>query len=420
MNLKDSLPKEDTALMVSRKSFKKQLSSKSKLAAFPLSFLHREKVFRLPIRVRNLRTSGPCKIAQGLFGFYRDTTLNLEDTYLSISTQNANSESSTKKISLVGASLAVLASSKFTITTKKHTFYFKFDSEMECSQWLYSFQHVAGLYRRVEDFYQIGAECGQGATCVVYECFSILTGQRFALKKRIDPMDELGRHGLYNELRILQLMAKNPHSAIPHLEDHFYDKKGDIQLIMEFLPRGELSSKIKTEGFIKEEEALEIFKQVADGVRHLHENCIAHRDLKPSNIMLGSCSSSQNFDPRIIDYDLAKVNYAEHWYGSDLCGTPEFMAPEIHQRKIYTLAVDVWSLGCVLYVMLIGKCPFRGENSRVVRSKILNCEFDLEDFDKISPNAKDLILKMLEVCPEKRITAQQVMKHPWLTVSRNK
>lgn len=192
----------------------------------------------------------------------------------------------------------------------------------------------------------------------------------------IDPFDEVGLIGLHNELNILQLMLKNPHKSIPRLHDYFRTK-GGLQLILEFLPGGELSSMIEKQGMIDEECSRNIFKSVIEGVRHLHENCIAHRDLKPANIMLSEI-------PKIIDFDLALVNYSESWFGCHLCGTLEFLAPEILRGETYSQAVDIWSLGCVLYMMLIGVSPFKGTTKQETKSHILNFKFDHQTLDKVS------------------------------------
>ena len=160
--------------------------------------------------------------------------------------------------------------------------------------------------RRVSDFYVEDYKCGEGATCVVQKCRNKLTGAvgrstvslspthpcagaPCAIKSRIDPYDEIGRHGMYNELRILQILSKDPHPSIPALEDCFFDKSGDIRIAMEYMNRGELSEMIQQRRGLAEDNARDLFFQVADGVRHLHQNCIAHRDIKPSNIMLAQC-----------------------------------------------------------------------------------------------------------------------------------
>ena len=129
---------------------------------------------------------------------------------------------------------------------------------------------------------------------------------------------------------------------------------------------------------------------------------------------------------KLIDYDLAKENYAECWSAQNPCGTAEFMAPEIVENKLYTLVsmtvpfhgdkhllqeIDIWSLGCVLYGMLAGHCPFRGANNLETRCNILNKKIDMDALNTASTEVKDLIKQMLEPDPEKRLTAQGVQSH---------
>eukprot|EP00210_Caulerpa_lentillifera_P008466 g8076.t1 len=382
--------------------------------AFDLSSMLQKKVCFTPIPADEFRTSGSCKTARSFLGVYYNTYLELKDSYLMISFDQSKHKDFKWNLNLTDTSLIVLTGTKFTISSSNWSYWFKFNNGLQCSQWLNTFQRIPGLQRRIDDFYEIGKECGIGSSCVVYECYSKLTGNRFALKERINLHDELSLIGLYNELRILQVMEKNQHSTILRLNDYFVNK-GDLQLILEFIPGGELGSKIDREGPLKECDAIEVFKRVTEGVRHLHENCIGHRDLKLSNIMLTWTPLDPMGGPKIIDYDLALLNHSKNWFGANLCGTPEFMAPEIYQGESYTLKVDIWSLGCVLYEMLIGHNPFKGENKQITKSNVLSCKLDYQGLEKVSIEAKDLILKMLEPNPENRFTAQQVLDHPWIT-----
>jgi len=108
-----------------------------------------------------------------------------------------------------------------------------------------------------------------------------------------------------------------------------------------------------------ERQAHHVFRQIAGGVAFLHTQGIAHRDLKTSNILIRNEEGPPEI--AIIDYDLAKINHAEVWEGHTPCGTAPFMAPEIVRHAKYGMAVDMWSLGCVLYVILTGKRPFDGK-----------------------------------------------------------
>jgi len=249
---------------------------------------------------------------------------------------------------------------KFKIRTDDdNTFHFSTAGHGELLQWLQAFSGVPGVYRRAEDYFRIGNVIGRGATCRAFECTSRLTEKDFVLKVRVNSHDMESTRGMHNELRILQKCAPFNHPAIPHLEDYFFDQNGKIAVVMERFYGGELYNRVIGHSHFSERQAHHVFRQIAGGVAFLHTQGIAHRDLKTSNILIRNEEGPPEI--AIIDYDLAKINHAEVWEGHTPCGTAPFMAPEIVRHAKYGMAVDMWSLGCVLYVILTGKRPFDGK-----------------------------------------------------------
>lgn len=207
--------------------------------------------------------------------------------------------------------------------------------------------------------------------------------------------------------------TKKPHPSIPKLVDYFFDEQGDIKLVLELMTGGELLNRVVQKKHFTEKAAQNVFRQIAEGVQHLHKEGIAHRDLKPSNIMF---SDETDDSVKIIDYDLSKENYARQWYGGTPVGTTDFMAPEIVQKQRYTLAIDMWSLGCVLYILLCGDIPFTGANSEETRKSILQgiVKFEGPIWEKVSDGAKDLVRGLLEMDATQRLTVEQALQHPWM------
>lgn len=324
--------------------------------------------------------------------------------------------------------------------------YFRCENVLEKQQWFVGFGQVPGLFRRVEDYYTLGKLWGHGATCKVHECYSTFTGATLALKSRLKTSRE-STEAMHNELRILQMAAKNPHPSIPRLVDFFFDTNGTIEIVTELMQGGELFDDIM-ERPLSEDDARIVFQQVASGLAHLHSMGIGHRDIKPENIMYvnergratgagdgagdgagetatsGStppdetCRDEESLKVKIMDYDLAKINYCvQGWVAGTPCGTSLYMAPEIvRQDPEYSLAIDDWSLGVTLYVMLSGRAPFGGKNDEEIGRAILDGGFVMDGgvWDHIGWEAKDLIRKLISKDPSTRLTATSALTHPFV------
>lgn len=402
-----------------RRRGKKQKGSFVLRALYPLSFYQREKNFRRTEKVQP-RESGWLRVKRWYFGSWASAFVMVVGNEL----QGHNTDPRRIAvepppppafvIKLVAAKLKMTAPTKFSLKEANGPFFvFRTPTEREAMEWMYKFQHTPGMYRCLQDYYQVGKVWGEGATCRVSECINKYTGEIGALKIRVNPQDELGRQGMYNELRILQILAKTPHPAIPTLLDYFFDEKGDIMLVEELMSGGELLDKISREAYFSESEARKYFRAIAEGILHLHENGIAHRDIKPSNIMLKD--DTEDAQIKIVDYDLAKEDYSPQWVGCCPCGTTDYMAPEIVNNQKYTQSIDMWSLGCVLYVMLCGSVPFDGSEEET-RRKIAEgkVEFASDAWMHVSESAQSMVLALLEKDPEKRLNSAQVFEHPWM------
>lgn len=329
-------------------------------------------------------------------------------------------------ISLVGSHLSSSQNSEvgFSIREDKSTVNFKCQTTKEKDEWFVGLAEVPGLFRDVDDYYVIGDRWGSGATCYVQECYSRFTGRKYAIKSRIHENRE-STVAMHNELRILQICLKDPHPAIPRLVDFFFDTKGEIKLVTELMEGGEVFDDVVNGRHMDEEKAKIVFRQIASGVAHLHSLGIAHRDLKPENLMYCKRSPSQtpgnakeyhDLEVKIMDYDLAKVNYCPEWLANTPCGTLTYMAPEMIQHRKYSLSVDAWSLGVCLYVFLSGHVPFRGTEKQEIFDNVCLGSLDMENppWNTISDEAKDLIQKLLKVDPLERMSVAETLSHPWL------
>ncbi|OQD89020.1 hypothetical protein PENANT_c003G03162 [Penicillium antarcticum] len=267
--------------------------------------------------------------------------------------------------------------------------------------------------------YRINQQLGKGHFATVYLCAERSTGTKYAVKvfeRRASDSQKTQGEALQQEIAVL--MGVN-HPNLLCLKDTFDDNDG-AYLVLELAPEGELFNWIVTNQKLSEDDARHVFRQLFEGLKYLHERGIVHRDIKPENILL----ADKNLSVKLGDFGLAKI-IGEDSFTTTLCGTPSYVAPEILQetrRRRYTQAVDVWSLGVVLYICLCGFPPFSDElntpgNPYTLAQQIKMGKFDYPSpyWDSVGDPALDLIDRMLTVDIEKRITVDQCLEHPWMT-----
>ncbi|KAG8576380.1 hypothetical protein GDO81_009839 [Engystomops pustulosus] len=275
--------------------------------------------------------------------------------------------------------------------------------------------------QKVEDLYIVADELGSGQFAIVKRCREKASGKDYAakfIKKRQSRASRRGvtREEIEREVNILQDIQ---HPNIITLQD-VYENKTDVVLILELVSGGELFDFLAQKESLSEEEATRFIKQILEGVNYLHTRKIAHFDLKPENIML---LDKEIAVPHIklIDFGLAhKIEDGVEF--KNIFGTPEFVAPEIVNYEPLGLAVDMWSIGVITYILLSGASPFLGENKQETLSNIsaVNYEFDEEFFSHTSDLAKDFIRKLLVKDTRKRLTIQEALSHPWITTLQSK
>ncbi|KAK5681454.1 serine/threonine protein kinase [Elasticomyces elasticus] len=267
--------------------------------------------------------------------------------------------------------------------------------------------------------YRIEGQLGKGHFATVYLATRKTDGLSFAVKKfekRSGPGERSKVEGLQQEIAVLMSVS---HPNVLCLKDTF-DEVDGVYLVLELAPEGELFNWIVLKQKLTEAETRKVFIQLFQGVKYLHERNIVHRDIKPENILL----LDKDLNVKIADFGLAKI-IGEESFTTTLCGTPSYVAPEILEqgnRRRYTRAVDVWSLGVVLYICLCGFPPFSDElyspeNPYTLSQQIKMGRFDYPSpyWDSVQDPALELIDSMLTVDCEKRITIDECLEHPWIT-----
>ncbi|XP_041051529.1 ribosomal protein S6 kinase alpha-6 isoform X2 [Carcharodon carcharias] len=268
-----------------------------------------------------------------------------------------------------------------------------------------------GNSMQFNDGYELKEDIGVGSYSICKRCIHRVTNMEFAVKiidkSKRDPSEEI-------EI----LMRYGQHPNIITLKD-VYDDGRYVYLVSELLKGGELLDRLLRQKYFSEREASAVLFTITKTVEYLHCQGVVHRDLKPSNILY----MDESGDPesiRICDFGFAKQLRGENGLLMTPCYTANFVAPEVLMQQGYDAACDIWSLGVLLYTMLAGYTPFANgpnDTAEEILLRIGSGKFSLSggNWDTVSDAAKDLLSNMLHVDPHQRFTAEQVLKHPWIT-----
>uniref|UniRef100_A0A4X2LCW3 non-specific serine/threonine protein kinase n=1 Tax=Vombatus ursinus TaxID=29139 RepID=A0A4X2LCW3_VOMUR len=288
------------------------------------------------------------------------------------------------------------------------------------------------------DLYRLTSELlGEGAYAKVQGAVSLQNGKEYAVKI-IEKQAGHSRSRVFREVETLYQCQGNKN--ILELTE-FFEDDARFYLVFEKLRGGSILTHIQKRKHFNEREASRVVRDVSSALDFLHTKGIAHRDLKPENIL---CESPSEVSPvKICDFDLGSGvklnNSCTPITTPELttpCGSAEYMAPEVvevftEEATFYDKRCDLWSLGVVLYIMLSGYPPFvghcgtdcgwdRGEVCRVCQDRLFESiqegkyEFPEKDWAHISPEAKDLISRLLVRDAKQRLSAAQVLQHPWV------
>mmetsp|Transcript_20871 Transcript_20871/g.66093 ORF Transcript_20871/g.66093 Transcript_20871/m.66093 type:complete len:340 (-) Transcript_20871:17-1036(-) len=258
------------------------------------------------------------------------------------------------------------------------------------------------------DKYENVKDIGSGNFGVAKLMKDLSTGELVAVKyiERGEKIDDNVRREIINH-RLLR------HPNIIQFKEVLLTKT-HLAIVMEYASGGELFDRICQAGRFTENEARFFFQQLISGVEYCHKCGICHRDLKLENTLLDGSPAPRL---KICDFGYSK-NSMLHSQPKSTVGTPAYIAPEVLQRKEYDGEnADVWSCGVTLYVMLVGSYPFEDpddpKNFRKTIQRIMNVQYAVPDWVKISPECKDLISKIFVASPKDRIPISEIREHKW-------
>ena len=259
-----------------------------------------------------------------------------------------------------------------------------------------------------EIHYKVNKKLGEGMFSTVKLATHSLTGEQVAIKilekTRISKIEDKERIN-----REISIMKRLYHINIAKLYQ-VVENKLTIYLIQEHVPGKEFMDYLTKKGKLKEVEACKFYHQIISGLEYIHECGIAHRDFKPENILL----TNDNTILKIIDFGLGNV-YKNNQLLKTACGSPCYAPPEMIKEQSYNPALsDIWSSGIILYLMLCGKLPFYHEENEIMYEQILSGKFELPNY--LSDNAKDILKKIIEIDPKKRMNFKEIKAHPWFNI----
>jgi len=261
----------------------------------------------------------------------------------------------------------------------------------------------------IKDKYLFEKTLGQGSFGEVKKLKNKTTGEELAVK--IINKSDMQQEDLLALQTEVEILSQIDHPNVVKLFEVWEDKL-KFFMVMEIMTGGELFDRIVEKDHYSEKEAADTIRPIVDAIRYCHKMGVAHRDLKPENLLYATRDPHSII--KISDFGLAKI------YDSSLmttqCGTPSYVAPEVLEGKGYDEAVDFWSIGIILYILLCGFPPFYDDDNDklfelIAKAKV---EFPSPYWDNISDPAKDLIRKLLNADPKSRLKSDAILAHPWM------
>ncbi|KAL5732183.1 hypothetical protein ACHQM5_004831 [Ranunculus cassubicifolius] len=290
--------------------------------------------------------------------------------------------------------------------------------------------------KNIEQDYILEDEIGRGKFGSVRLCKSKANGEEFACKTFCKSIETTQLHLtklegtekdcknedilaaiVYREVEILHHLSGHP--GIVTLKGVYHDEEEEnFYIIMELCSGGDLLTQMKKTKCYSEIQAAFILKELMLVVKYCHDKGVVHRDIKAENVLLTSSGKI-----KLADFGLA-TRICNGQTMSAFCGSPSYMAPEVLEGN-YTEKVDIWSAGVLLYGLLVGVLPFKIEGNSLgeiskQHKKIVELDFREEISQSLSEPARDLIRKMLSKDVSSRLSARQVLTHPWILSQTNR
>ncbi|KAM5304827.1 aurora kinase A isoform 2-T2 [Glossophaga mutica] len=260
----------------------------------------------------------------------------------------------------------------------------------------------------LEDF-EIGRPLGKGKFGNVY--LAREKQSKFILALKVLFKAQLEKAGVEHQLRReVEIQSHLRHPNILRLYGYFHDATR-VYLILEYAPLGAVYRELQKLSRFDERRTATYITELADALSYCHSKRVIHRDIKPENLLLGSAG-----ELKIADFGWSV--HAPSSRRTTLCGTLDYLPPEMIEGRMHDEKVDLWSLGVLCYEFLVGKPPFEASTYQETYKRISRVEFTFPDF--VPEGARDLIARLLMHNPSQRPTLKEVLEHPWITANSSK
>lgn len=260
--------------------------------------------------------------------------------------------------------------------------------------------------------YEVLNLLGKGGFASVYKAKCRRTGMEVAVKMIDKKLMQAA--GMVERVRQeVAIHSRLKHPSILELYT-FFEDFNYVYLILELCHNGELQRYLKSNSkVLDEQEASGILRQVVQGLLYLHSHNILHRDLSLSNLLL-----TRGMQVKIADFGLATQLSRPDEKHHTMCGTPNYISPEVATRSSHGLEADVWGLGCLLYTLLVGRPPFDTDAIKSTLTRVVMANYKMPAY--LSFEAKDLIDSLLKKNPKERIRLCNILDHPFMKHSHEK
>ncbi|KAL3656467.1 hypothetical protein V7S43_018691 [Phytophthora oleae] len=255
---------------------------------------------------------------------------------------------------------------------------------------------------KLSDF-EIGKPLGKGKFGNVY--LAREKQSKYVVALKVLNKQQLMKSSMEHQLRReIEIQSHLRHKSILRLYGYFFDSKR-VYLIIEYAPQGELYKKLMRAGRFSEKQSAMYIKEMARALIYMHSKHVIHRDIKPENLLVG-------FHGELKIADFGWSVHAPSSRRTTLCGTLDYLPPEMIENKPHDEQVDVWTLGILMYEFLTGAPPFETENTKETYRRIAHV--DLKFPSHVSSEARDLLMKILRHDPQQRIPLERVLEHAWI------
>ncbi|XP_067412564.1 aurora kinase C-like isoform X3 [Emydura macquarii macquarii] len=254
----------------------------------------------------------------------------------------------------------------------------------------------------INDF-EIGRPLGKGKFGNVYLARERETHYIVALKVLFK--SQIEKEGVEHQLRReIEIQSHLQHPNILRFYNYFHDKKR-VYLILEYAPRGELYKELQKCGHFDEQKTATFMEELADALIYCHSKKVIHRDIKPENLLMGLKG-----ELKIADFGWSV--HAPSLRRKTMCGTLDYLPPEMIEGKTHDEKVDLWCIGVLCYELLVGHPPFESATHTETYRRITKVDLQFPPF--MSEGARDLIARLLRHNPAERLPLPAVLEHPWV------